>query len=143
MIADLDPHGVLAAQLDGKIVVHTAKNVSHTIRVYKYGKQPDKGVANEFVVVQKNGVTSAKTTRLGLPGGYLALIVYCKMQANSTFKENRISEIIGQLEEAAASKLYGSYFYEIYSDNILQDTTPNTTTGYSTTAINVRWEKRN
>lgn len=143
MIYDLDPAGTFATQLDKKVVVHTAKDEYHTIRVYKYGKQPNKGVDDEFVVVRKYGTTSAKLTRLGLPGGTLAIIVYCKMQANETFKENRIAEIISQIEESANSKQYGGYFYEIEADNIMQDTTPEPISGYSTTAINVWWEKRN
>lgn len=141
-LADLDPAGVFAAQLDKKVVVHTAKDVFHAIRVYKYGKQPNKGLDEEFVVVRKNGTTSAKLTRLGLPGGTLAVIVYCKMQSNGTFKENRIDEIIGQVEESANNKKYCDYFYTVDVDNIMQDTAPEPTSGYSTTAINVRWEKR-
>lgn len=143
MINDLDPAGMFAAQLDKKVVVHTAKDVSHTIRVYKYGKQPNKGIDEEFVVVRKYGTTSTRLTRLGLPNGPMAVTVYCKMQNDGTFKENRIAEIISQIEESANSKQYGGYFYEIEADNIMQDTTPEPTTGYSTTAINVWWEKRN
>lgn len=142
-IADLNPDGVFAAQLDKKVVVHTAKDVFHTIRVYKYGRQPNVGVDDEFVVVRKYGTTSTKLTRFGLPNGPIAVTVYCKMQTNGTFKENRISEIISQIEESANSKKYGNYFYEIEADNIMQDTTPEPTSGYSTTAINVWWEKRN
>lgn len=142
-LADLNPDGVFAAQLDKKVVVHTDKDVSRTIRVYKFGTQPNKGLGEEFVMVRKNGTTHAKLTRLGLPVGTLAVIVYCKMQTDGTFKENRISEIISQIEESANSKKYGNYFYEIEADNIMQDTTPEPTSGYSTTVINIRWDKRN
>lgn len=143
VVSKLNPHGVFAGVLDGKVEVHTSATASHTIKAYKYGKQPNKGLADEFIVVQKNGSTSAKTEdgfgNHGELNGYLAVIVNCKLQTDNTAKENRIQEILAQIEEAAKRKTYGVYYYWLDPDNLLQDTTPNTTSGYSTTAINVRW----
>lgn len=139
VVSKLNPHGVFAETLDGKVEVHTSASASHTIRAYKNAKQPNKGLGDEFIVVQKNGVTHAKVRPLGIFSGTLAVIVYCKLQTDNTAKENRIEEILGQIEDAANSKVHGDYYFEIDADNVLQDTTPNTTSGYSTTAINVEW----
>lgn len=139
VVSQLNPHGEFAGVLDGNVEVHTSATASHPIRAYKYGKQPNKGLGEEFIVVRTNGVTQAKVRPLGLFRGTLAVIVYCKLQTDNTAKENRIEEILDQIEDAANSKTHGDYFYEIDAGNVLQDTTPNTTSGYSTTAINVEW----
>lgn len=142
VVSKLNPHGVFAEVLDGKVEVHTSATASYTIKAYKYNKQPNKGLGDEFIVVQKNGVTRAMVQPIGLFSGTLAVIVYCKLQTDNTAKENRIEEILGQIEDAANCKVHGGYFYSIDADNVLQDTTPNTTSGYSTTAINVEWRTR-
>lgn len=142
VVSQLNPHGVFAGVLDGKVEVHTSATASHPIMAYKYGKQPNKGLGDEFIVVRTNGVTQAKVRPLGLFSGTLAVTVYCKLQTDNTAKEARIAEILSQVEDAANSKAHGSYFYCIDADNVLQDTTPDTTSGYSTTAINVKWRTR-
>lgn len=139
VVSKLNPHGVFAGVLDGKVEVHTSATASHTIRAYKNAKQPNKGLGDEFIVVQKGSVTRAMVQPLGLFSGTLAVIVFCKLQTDNTAKESRIEEILGQIEDVANSKVHGDYFYSIDADNVLQDTTPDTTSGYSTTAINVEW----
>lgn len=139
----LKPYTAFAAVLDKKVVVHTSATKSHTIRAYKYGKQPNKGVGDEFILVRQNGVVRSLTRPLWLFRGNLAVEIRCKLQTNNTTKDNVIDEILGQVEDAANSKAHGEYFYTIEPDNVITPTTPNLTEGYSTTVINVKWRVTN
>lgn len=135
----LKPDTAFAAVLDNRVVVHTSAVLSHTIRAYKYGKLPNKGVGDEFILVRQNGVARSLTRPLGLFRGNLAVEIRCKLQTNNTTKDNIIDEILGQVADAANSKAYGEYFYTIEADNVITPTTSNLTEGFSTTVINVEW----
>ena len=135
----LKPDVTFAAALDGKVEVHTSATQSHTIRAYKYGKQPNKGLGDEFILIRQNGAVRSRTKPLGCFLGNLAVEIRCKLQTNNTSKDNIVDEILGQVEDAANSKTHGEYFYEIEADNVITPTTPNLTDGYSTTVINVKW----
>lgn len=139
-VSKLNPDGVFAEVLDGMVVLETTAWECHTIKAYKYGKQPNKGLGDEFIVVQKNGVTSAKTNAPSGFRGTLAVIVSCKLQPDNTAKEYIIGEILSQIENAAKNRTHGKYFYWLISSNLLQDTVPNPASGYSTTALNVGWK---
>lgn len=139
ILRQLNPDTALVEVLDRKVEVHTSETESHPIRAYKYGKQPNKGVGDEFILVRHNGIIRSRTKPLGCFVGNLALEVRCKLQTNNTTKDNIINEILDQIEDASNSKVHGVYFYEIESDNVITPTTPNLTEGYSTTIINVKW----
>lgn len=133
----------LANALNGKVVVHTSADVSHPIKAYKQGKQPNKGVGSEFILVQQNGVISSPDKPMNYFTGNIAVEVRCKLQSNNTTKDNIIDEILMQIEEIAHCKSYGGFYYEMEADNVIVPTTPNLTEGYSTTVINVKWHTSN
>ena len=60
-IADIAPDIVLAKLLDNKIKVQTSATQSHTIRTYDDESRPNKGVGDEWVDVEWNGVARSLT----------------------------------------------------------------------------------
>lgn len=139
ILRTLNPDATLVERLDNAVGVHTSATEEHSIRTYKYGKQPNKGVGDEFILVRMNGVVRSLTKPLGCFSGNIAVEIRCKLQTNATTKDNRIAEILEQVEAAVGSKTIGRYFYEIEADNMITPTTPNLNEGYSTTVINVEW----
>lgn len=139
----LKADAVFAGVLDNKVEVHTSATQSHTIRAYKYGKQPNKGLADEFILVRQNGVIRSLTQEVGvIRKSHIAVEIRCKLQPNNTTKDNIIDEILGQIEEAAKNKTHGDFFYWIEPDNVITPTTPGLTEGYSTTMINITWKPK-
>lgn len=138
-LAELTPDVALAALLDGKVEVQTSATEKHTIQCYEQAKQPNKGLADEFLTVQWNGSARSRSERLGIYQGSLVLSIYCKLQADNTAKTNRIRQILEQCQCATHRKRSGGFFFTFNPMNVIVPTTPNLTNGYSTTALNVDW----
>ena len=138
-LAELNPDEVLAALLDGKVEVQTSATAKHTIKCYADGKQPNKGLADEFVSVLWNGSATSWTEPIGQFEGSLALSVFCKLQTDNTVKKQRVRQILAQVEKLANRISADGFFFNIDPQQVITPTTPNPTTGYSTTTINVEW----
>ena len=138
-IADLQPDVALKALLDGKVEVQTSATSKYAIRCYEQGKQPNKGLADEFLTVQWNGGARSRSERLGIYQGALLLSIYCKMQTDNTAKTQRIRQILDQCQGLIHRKREGGFFFTFNPMNVVMPTTPNPTSGYSTTALNVEW----
>lgn len=144
----LDPNGTLAAALDKKVAVITKETASgkRKVRAYRYGNSPSEKIKDEFIVVGKNGITQSLTEPLGLLKGNIQISVYCKLldlKDGQQCNHARVQEMLSQIEALCDRKVYGDYFYRIAPDNVIVDTTPNLTNGYSTTIINVEWHVTN
>lgn len=138
-LAELTPDVALEALLDGKVEVQTSATKKYAIRCYEQAKQPNKGLADEFLTVQWNGSARSRSERLGIYQGSLVLSIYCKLQADNTAKTNRIQQILGQCQKLIHRKRSGGFFFTFNPRNVIMPTTPNLTNGYSTTALNVDW----
>ncbi len=138
-IAELQPDVALAALLDGKVEVQTSEASKNAIRAYEQAKMPNKGLADEFLTVQNNGVITSRTRPLGLFMGNLALTLYCKANADGTAKTARLRQMIVQCVELVDRKSSQGFFFELDPNNVITPPTVNLTTGYATTVINVAW----
>lgn len=138
-VANIDPDVALAGVLDKKVIVDTSATKHRKISVYAANKQPNKGLADEFIDIYVNGVTESITKPIGIYKGNLAVAIYVKTQTDGTAKTQRIRQIIEQCETLVNCKTYDGYFFEFDPMNIITPTTTNLTTGYSTTIINVKW----
>ncbi len=138
-IAELQPDVALKALLDGKVEVQTSATESHTISCYEQGKQPNKGLADEFLTVQWNGSARSRSERLGIYQGALALTIYCKLQTDNTANMQRIRKILDQCQGLIHRKRSEGFFFTFNAMNVITPTTPNLTNGYSTTVLNVEW----
>lgn len=138
-IADLNPDIVLAKMFDGKVEVQTSATEAHEIRCYADGKQPNKGLADEFLNVLWNGSAKARTFPPGCFKGDLALSIYCKTQTDGTAKTQRIRQILRQCQLIASGTVKDGFYFSVDPSQVITPTTTNTTTGYSRTTVNVQW----
>lgn len=138
-IADITPDIVLAKLLDNKIKVQTSATQSHTIRTYDDESRPNKGVGDEWVDVEWNGVARSLTDDPALFRGNLLLTVWVKAQPDGRAKKKIVRQIVSQITPLVHLAVAGGYVFRFDPSQVITPTTTNLTTGYSTTILNVEW----
>lgn len=138
-IADIAPDIVLAKLLDNKIKVQTSATQSHTIRTYDDESRPNKGVGDEWVDVEWNGVARSLTDDPALFRGNLLLTVWVKAQPDGRAKKKIVRQIVSQIAPLVHLAVAGGYVFRFDPSQVITPTTTNLTTGYSTTILNVEW----
>ena len=138
-IADIAPDIVLAKRLDNKIKVQTSATQSHTIRAYDDESRPNKGVGDEWVDVEWNGVARSLTDDPALFRGNLLLTVWVKAQPDGRAKKKIVRQIVSQIAPLVHLAVAGGYVFRFDPSQVITPTTTNLTTGYSTTILNVEW----
>lgn len=140
-IADITPDIVLAKLLDNKIKVQTSATQSHTIRTYDDESRPNKGVGDEWVDVEWNGVARSLTDDPALFRGNLLLTVWVKAQPDGRAKKKIVRQIVSQIAPLVHLAVAGEYVFRFDPSQVITPTTTNLTTGYSTTILNVEWRE--
>lgn len=138
-IADIAPDIVLAKLLDNKIKVQTSATQSHTIRTYDDESRSNKGVGDEWVDVEWNGVARSLTDDPALFRGNLLLTVWVKAQPDGRAKKKIVRQIVSQIAPLVHLAVAGGYVFRFDPSQVITPTTTNLTTGYSTTILNVEW----
>lgn len=138
-IADIAPDIVLAKLLDNKIRVQTSATQSHAIRAYDDESRPNKGVGDEWVDVEWNGVARSLTDDPALFRGNLLLTVWVKAQPDGRAKKKIVRQIVSQIAPLVHLAVAGGYVFRFDPSQVITPTTTNLTTGYSTTILNVEW----
>lgn len=138
-IADITPDIVLAKLLDNKIKVQTSATQSHAIRAYDDESRPNKGVGDEWVDVEWNGVARSLTDDPALFRGNLLLTVWVKAQPDGRAKKKIVRQIVSQITPLVHLAVAGGYVFRFDPSQVITPTTTNLTTGYSTTILNVEW----
>ena len=139
-LSELNPDIALKSLLDGKVKVGSDARV---LEVYAQGMQPNSGVGTDFITILYNGTVSSWTKPIGQFDGNLALMITCKMNSNGTIKQPYMSKIVAQCVELVNRKRSQGFFFSLDKDNVITPPTPNYTTGYATTALNVAWHTTN
>lgn len=135
-VSKLNPDMALKSLLDGKVKVDSD---ARTVEVYAQGLQPNTGVGTDFITILYNGTVSSWTEPIGEFDGNLALTISCRMNSNGTIKQPHMSKIVAQCVKLINRKKSQGIFFSLDKDNVLTPPTPNYTTGYATTALNVAW----
>lgn len=135
-LAELTPDTALAALLDGKVTVDKDAKI---VKVYAQGEQPNVGVDKDYITVLNNGVITSRTKPPGLFTGNLALSVNCKLNDDRTIKLSRMRKLVAQCAELVGDKTSRGFFFEFDATNVITPPTPNDSTGYATTTLNVLW----
>lgn len=138
-LSDLTPDTALAALLDGKVEVQISATNSRKLRAYAQAKQPQTGLADEFISIMANGAVRSLTRPLGIFRGNLALTLYCKSNSDGTAKRKRIASMVEQCVELVNERTAEGYYFELDPANVITPTTVNLTNGYATTVLNVEW----
>lgn len=138
-IEKLEADVTLASVLDKNVVVSISTTQKRVLPVYSANKRPNNGLADEYIEIYPNGVISSLTEPIGIFSGNLAVAISVALQTDQTAKTQRIREIIEQCEAIINCKAYDGFFFKFDPSNVITPTTPNLTSGYSTTTINVKW----
>ena len=75
--------------------------------------------------------------------GYVAVSLYCKLNDDGTVKKNRVTKILRQFDDLIERLQTASYYFRYASPQYITPTTPNITSGYYITTLNLIWHTTN
>ena len=130
----IHPDEELCAALEGEILVGT-----EPIAVYADWARPTNKLPDDFLVVYVNGDIEGVGMDTPYATGYLMVSLYSKMNDDGSVKTNRIRKILEQFDTAIEKKLTTNYHFEYDAYRFITPTTPNQSSGYSVTTLNLRW----
>lgn len=132
------PDAALAEALEGKIHVGT-----DTVMVYADWGKPTNGLPDDFISIYINGDIGGFGVDNNFANGYIGVSLYSRMNNDGSVKSNRISKILEQFDTLVHNLVTDKYFYRYPKDRFITPTTPNVTSGYSITTLNLEWHTTN
>lgn len=140
-LSEITPDQTLAKILKGKIRVQYSEDSSREAKVYADGERPNKNLGEEFIEILWNGAATARTKPFGQYHGVLTLTLWVKTQSDGRVKRKIIRQILAQCESVINGASSEGFYFEADASNIMMPTTTNLESGYSTTAINIKWRE--
>lgn len=142
-MSTIHPDRELREFLADKIVVGKSGGGTEPVKVYSDWERPTNGLPNDFIVIYMNGNINGPGTKCNYVEGALAISLYCKMNNDGSIKANRIDKILAQFDELVDRKATENYYFYYEADRYITPTTPNQTSGYSITTLNLLWHTTN
>lgn len=142
-LISMKPDVELAEYLTGRISVVTGPGETADVVVYSDGERPTNGVANDFIDIFLNGGINGIAYDADFARGNIGVSLYCKMNDDGTVKKNRVERLLDQFYKIVNRCLTEHYYYEYDFPMFLTPTTPDYSSGYSVTTINLRWHSTN
>lgn len=140
--SDIHPDVELREFLQNKINVSLASGESSAVTVYGDWEKPTNEVPDDFLIVMNNGTIGGVGMDIDFATGYVAVSLYCKLNIDGTVKKNRITKILEQFDNLIERLQTTSYYFRYASPQFITPTTPNITSGYSITTLNLVWHTR-
>lgn len=137
--SDIEPDVELRDFLKGKISVGTAGGGTQEVAVYSDWERPTNELPADFIVIYINGNIEGVGMDTPFARGYIMVSLYSKMNDDGSVKKNRIRKILAQFDDLIEKHLTTNYHYEYDTQRFITPTTPNQTSGYSVTTLNLRW----
>lgn len=135
----IEPDVELAEYLQGKIVVGLSDETTEPVKVYSDWERPTNKLPKDFIVCYINGDIEGVGMDTPFAKGYMMVNLYCKLNDDGSVKKNRVRFILSQLDELVEKKSTQNFYFEYVADRFITPTTPNQTSGYSVTSLNLRW----
>ncbi len=135
----IQPDAELRDLLQGNIVVGKPGGGTEPVTVYRDWERPTNTLPNDFIVVYINGDISGGGLDTPYATGYIMVSLFCKMNDDGSIKINRIQNIMQQFDTLVEKALTTNYHFEYDADRYITPTSPNQTSGYSVTTLNLRW----
>ena len=132
--SSIQPDVELAAALNGQVLAGTTP-----VKVYSDWERPTNGLPDDFITVYMNGEIGGVGMDTPFADGYLMVSLYCKLNDDGSVKHNRIKKILEQFDTLLEKKLTDNYHFEYDAYRYITPTTPNQSSGYSITTLNLRW----
>lgn len=137
--SSIHPDEELRDFLQNKIRVGLAGGGTKKVTVYGDWERPTNDVPSDFLVVMLNGDIGGVGMDTPYAEGYIMVSLYCKMNDDGSVKKQRVTKILAQFDQLVESLLTEHYFFRYASPQFITPTTPNVTSGYSVTTLNLRW----
>lgn len=135
----IKPDVELKNLLTNRITVGLPGGGTKKVTVYSDWERPTNGLPDDFIVVYLNGDIGGYGMDIPFARGYLMVSLYCKLNDDGSVKKNRVSRILAQFEELIEAHLSENFYYEYDAQRFVTPTTPNQSSGYSVTSLNLRW----
>lgn len=139
----IEPDAELKAFLNGRISVGLAGGETQNVAVYSDWERPTNQLPTDFLVVYMNGDPMGVSMDTSFAKGYIMVSLYSKMNDDGSVKKNRIKKILEQFDELIEKCITENYHFEYDAQRFITPTSPNQTSGYSITTLNLRWHTRN
>lgn len=141
--SSIHPDVELRDSLQGKIRVGLAGGGSKMVTIYGDWERPTNEVPDDFVVIFMNGDIGGVGMKTNYAEGALMVSLYCKMNDDGSIKKNRVEKLLAQFDTYLEELLTEHYFYKYAPQRFITPTTPNMTSGYSVTTLNLVWHTIN
>ena len=109
------------------------------VKVYSDWERPTNELPSDFIVIFINGDIEGVGMDTPFARGYIMVSLYCKMNDDGSVKKNRISKILAQFDDLIEKAITPNYYFEYDAYRFITPTTPNQSSGYSVTTLNLRW----
>lgn len=137
--SSIQPDVELRDFLQGQIEVGLPGGGTASVVVYGDWERPTNEAPDDFIVIFLNGDVGGVGMDTPYAEGYLMVSLYSKLNDDGSVKKQRIRKILEQFDDAVERKATDHYFFHYDSDRFITPTTPNITSGYSVTTLNMRW----
>lgn len=136
---------------------------SELVKVYGDWERSTNDLPNDFIVIYKNGEIGGVGMNVDYADGYIMVSIYSKMNDDGSVKKNRTKKLLKQIDDLFLykqvpdddpipdDKIYekykpiitDNYIFKHDAQRFITPTTPNQTSGYSVTTLNLMWHTRN
>lgn len=137
--SDIQPDVELRNYLQNRITVGLAGGGTKKVTVYGDWEKPTNAVPDDFVVIFMNGSIGGYGMEVPIAKGYLMISLYCKLKDDGSVKKQRVNKILRQFDNLVQRLTTTNYFYEYDAQRFITPTSPNITSGYSVTTLNLKW----
>lgn len=141
--SSIHPDVELRNVLQGQVSVGLPGGGSATVPVYGDWERPTNGVEDDFIVVMLNGGFSGVGMNANFAQGGIMVVLYSKLNDDGSVKKNRVEKILAQFETLVNDMSTENYYYKYNPQQFITPTTPNITSGYSVTSLNIDWHTTN
>lgn len=141
--SNIQPDIELRDALQNQISVGLAGGGTKTVPVFGDWERPTNELPDDFLVVFINGDPQGVSMDTPFAKGYIMVSVYSRLNDDSSVKKNRVQKILAQFETIIEDLVTDNYHFEYDASRFITPTTPNFTSGYSLTTLNLRWATTN
>ena len=134
--SSIQPDVELREFLQGKVTVGQDEK---PVTVYGDWERPTNDVPDDFVVIMQNGNPSSLGLNVDFANGFLAVSLYSRLNNDGSVKKNRVKKILEKFDTLVEGLSTKNYHYRYDPQQFITPTTPNITSGYSITSLNLRW----
>lgn len=129
--------------LQGKIRVGLAGGGSQVVKVYGDWERSTNDLPMDFIVIYQNGAIGGRGMDVDYAEGYIMVSLYSKMNDDGSVKKARTEKLLAQFDTLIERLITDNYFFRYAPDRFITPTTPNQTSGYSVTTLNLMWHTKN